>query len=175
VAVAGLISCLVAAAARAASAAIEDFFGAYEGQSISASEDRLEIRDLAVVIEPRERGFNVKWTTVIHRSADAVDRVKYSIDFEPSRRADVYRSGMRKDMFGNRIPLDPMAGDPYVWARIRGRTLSVFALVIVEDGGFEMQVYDRTLTPTGLDLEFHRMRDGTEIKRISGRLKKMER
>ena len=27
---------------------------------------------------------------------------------------------MRADVFGNAVPLDPLAGDPYMWARLEG-------------------------------------------------------
>ena len=82
---------------------------------------------------------------------------------------------MKTNVFGGRVALDPLKGDPYVWARITGDTLTVFALLITEDGDYEMQVYDRTLTPKGLDLVFLRTRHGKEpalIKAILTRINK---
>jgi hypothetical protein len=37
-----------------------------------------------------------------------------------------------------------------------------------------MQVYDRTLTETGLDLTFSPIRDGEQLKLIKGTLKKVK-
>ena len=57
-------------------------------------------------------------------------------------------------MFGHFTPLDPMAGEPYLWAHLSDDTLTVQALLITEDGGYEIQTYERRLAPHGLDLTF---------------------
>ena len=69
--------------------------------------------------------------------------------------------------------LNPLKGDPYVWARQEGGTLTVYAMVITEDGSYEMQQYDRKLTEDGLDLAFSRIRDGEQLKVIKGTLKRV--
>jgi len=45
---------------------------------------------------------------------------------------------MRKDVFGNRALNDPLKGEPYVWARMRGDTLTVYALIVTPDGSYDM-------------------------------------
>jgi hypothetical protein len=75
---------------------------------------------------------------------------------------------MRKDLFGQAVPLDPLEGDPYVWARIDGDTLSVHALLITETGGYELQAYNRTLIEGGLRLEYSRVRDGKVLRTVTG-------
>ena len=62
------------------------------------------------------------------------------------------------------MQLDPMAGEPYVWARIDGDTLSLYSIYVTENGGYEIQQYDRTLAEGGLDLKFSSVRNG-EIQR----------
>ena len=47
-------------------------------------------------------------------------------------------------------------------------------MMVTGDGGYEMQVYDRTLTATGLDLTFSRIRDGEQFKLIKGALTKVK-
>jgi hypothetical protein len=79
---------------------------------------------------------------------------------------------MHKDMFGQSEPLDPIKGEPYFWADIHGATLTVRALLIGDDGGYEIQVYRRTLTPDGMALKFTRNRNGTELKTIYGLLQR---
>jgi hypothetical protein len=174
-----LASLALAAAGPAplAAAAVDrppkDFFGEYEGESISETEDGLSARDLSVKIEPwRGQGFTVDWTTVIH-AAGGTRRQSYSIDFQPSPRAGIYGSAMRKDLFGGKAPLDPLKGEPYVWARIDGDTLTVYSLLITEEGGYEIQEFDRTLTEGGMRLDFTRIRDGEKLRTIKGTLKRV--
>jgi hypothetical protein len=55
-----------------------------------------------------------------------------------------------------------MKGEPYVWARVIGDTLTVYSLFVDADGGYELQQFDRTLTEGGLNLEFSRISNGTQ-------------
>ncbi len=71
-------------------------------------------------------------------------------------------------MFGNAVPLDPLKGDPYVWARVHEDSLTVYALHVLEDGGYEMQTYARTRIPEGLDLKYSRVRDGEILRTVNG-------
>lgn len=154
-------------------ARIEDFFGTYEGEAIADNEAGLTVRDIGVVIQPLERGFNITWTT-LKRGADDENgekkRKTYSINFSPTTRDGVFASAMRTDLFGKSIPLDPFKGDPFVWAAMRGETLTVYALHITDDAGYELETYDRTLTDTGLHLELSRVRKGLHLKYIAGEL-----
>ncbi len=160
--------------ARAESAArIDDFFGVYEGTAVSRNEEGITTRDLGVEIKPTNDGFNLKWTTVIPKSSGRIKRSEYSIDFERTKRRNIYESAMRTDMFGNRIPLNPLDGDPYVWATLNGQTLTVHALIITDDGTYEMQTYDRTLEENGIHLEFQRVRSGLNMRYITGTLKRV--
>jgi archaellin len=168
------VAVLWAAGAMAADRAIEDFYGEYAGRSISASADKLKTRDINVEIKEIRRGFNVAWTTVTLREGKKATRKSYSIDFKKTKRGGIFQSAMRKDVFGNRAPNDPMRGDPYVWARLRGDTLSVYALIVTGDGSYDMQVYNRTLTANGMVLEFKRFLEGQEVKSIKGELARIK-
>ncbi len=156
----------------AADAPIEAFFGTYVGTMISASDAGLTKRDLGVSIERGDAGFSVNWTTITRKPDGRFKRKAYFINFRPTRRPGIYASAMKTDKFGGRVPLDPLAGEPYVWARIGGQTLTVFALLITDDGGYEMQVYDRTLRDKGLDLKFSRFANGKALREITGFLAK---
>ena len=48
-------------------------------------------------------------------------------------------------------------------------------MLVTDDGGYEMQVYDRTLTGDGMDLNFTRVRDGKTLKNITGSLLKFSK
>lgn len=151
---------------------IADFYGRYVGQSISGETMGLSARDLAVTIKSHKRGFVIDWTTVIHKRGGKVSRKSYSILFHPTQRGHIYRSLMVRDPFGNLVPLDPMRGQPYVWARVLGDTLSVFMMLITDDGGYEIQAYHRTLTADGMKLRFTRQHEDKTLKVVVATLKK---
>lgn len=149
---------------------IAAFFGEYEGEAVTDHDGEIKKRDLRVKISPNNNGFTVNWISVTKRSDGKLKRKEYSIDFHPTRRGGIYRSGERRDLFGNPVPLDPMQGDPYVWARVHENTLTVYALHVLEDGGYEMQTYARTRIPEGLDLRYSRVRDGEILRTVNGTL-----
>jgi hypothetical protein len=82
---------------------------------------------------------------------------------------------MRPNYFGGWVPLDPMKSEPYIWARIKEATLTVYAMHVIDDGSYEMQTYDRTLTKEGMRLDFTRIRADGKVKKISGVLKRMKK
>ena len=164
---------ILVATVEAAPADFEAFFGEYEGQAIT-NHGELRKRDLRVKISPYENGFTVNWISVTRKANGKLKRKEYSINFHPTRRSNIYRSGERKDLFGNAVPLDPMKGDPYVWARIHEDTLTVYALHVLEDGGYEMQTYERRRVPGGLDLKYSRVRDGEILRTVRGTLAEVE-
>ena len=170
------LSLLLAAAAAFGARSLSDlepFYGEYQGEAISDTGGDLDKRDLRVNIEPRPDGFAVEWISVSRRANGEIRRRQQEIEFVPTGRKDIFRSAMRKDMFGNRIPLDPMSGDPYVWARIEGQTLIVNMLLVLEDGGYELHTYRRTLIPQGLHLEFTRIREGQVFRTVTGTLRRV--
>ena len=48
----------------------------------------------------------------------------------------------------------------------------MFNIIINDDGGYEMQVYHRTLTDDGMRVEFQRIRDGAAQRTVTGVLKR---
>lgn len=161
--------------AVAADARLERFFGDFTGRSIQSKSDQgLEPRDLDVKISPHGKGFIIGWTTVIYRAKQPT-RKTYSVEFSRTERAGIFASAMRRDVFGHDEPLDPLHGDPYVWARLSGDTLTIFALLITSEGGYEIQTYDRTLTDDGLELRYTRDRDGKILPPVTGSLKRLTR
>ena len=151
----------------------ERFFGDYVGEAISETAGELEQRDLRVAINPIDDGFSINWIAVTTKSSGKVKRKEYTVNFKPSGRENIYRSAMRTNLFGQAVPLDPLKGDPYVWSRIVGDELRVHALLIREDGGYELQSYNRVLTTFGLDLYYSRIRDGEVMRIVTGTLKRL--
>ena len=169
--VAGVIA---AGPSLAALSSIEPFFGRFEGKAIVEGDDTTTSRDLAVVIQPDGERFRIDWTTATRQADGDVKRKAYSIAFEPTKRPGIFRSTMRADMFGNQVPLDPLKGDPYVWCRVAGRVLTLYSLQITDDGGYDLQVYERTLVGEGrMSLRFTRLREGEPPKELTAILKKV--
>ena len=169
----GCLLCLPRAAVAVDSSAYARFFGDFEGTAISDTRGEIGKRDISVSIGPYESGFYVQWVSTTYKASGRQKKKEYAISFEPSSRAGIYRSAMRKNMFGQIVPMDPMKGDPYVWATIEEDTLTVFALHITEDGGYEMQTYIRTLVEDGMSLEFSRIRNGEPLRTVTGKLERV--
>ncbi|WP_157598671.1 hypothetical protein [Tateyamaria omphalii] len=153
--------------AGGARADIAPFVGAYSGSAEVVQVDGTSVpRDMSVEISETREGFTVTWTSVTYRASGKVSEKSYTVDFVPSGRGQVYAAAQKKNVFGHEVQLDPMKGEPYVWARIDGTTLTVFSLFVDVDGGYNLQQYDRTLTGGGLDLRFQTIRDGRILRAV---------
>lgn len=154
---------------------ISAFLGRYVGKTLMQSDKDVTIRDLDVMIEKAKNGgFTVEWSTITYRADKTQKKSNFKVTFQDTRREGVFGSAMRRNKFGKAIPLDPLKGEPYVWSRIDGNTLTVNMMLITAAGSYEIQTYDRTLTDDGLDLRFFRVRDGKSLKEIRAKLKRVK-
>lgn len=165
---------LCGCAATSHADAIDPFVGSYVGETRDVRGGSEVKRDLSVDVSKTGDGFRVQWKTTKFSPSGKAKTKSYDIEFVPSERRNVYSSAMKTNVFGGRVPLDPMKGDPYVWARIDGRVLIVHALLITERGDFEVLTYRRRLVEDGLVLEFDRMGHGSERRRIEARLERVD-
>ena len=156
----------LALAGAPALADIAKFFGSYTGTAKVSVSGKTEDRDMGVVITETDKGFQVKWTSIIRKADGRVKTNEYTIGFVRTQRDGIYSSAMKSNVFGKAVPLDPLKGDPYVWSRLSGDTLSLFSMLIDENGSYTVQEYHRTLTEGGLDLDYRRLEAGEEIKMI---------
>jgi len=157
--------------AEARDLSIKAFFGLWKGNAVSESEIsvhfRVTARDLDVEVQPfRENGFTLRWATVQRQEGNpnAPSEVlkEAVVNFDP----DPTRPGVWLGTGGS----DPRAGEPIYWARIEEQTLVTYIFGIQQGGEAEVQVYRRTLTGNGMDLDFTRTVDGEAIRRARGRL-----
>jgi hypothetical protein len=170
---AALLISLLMLACFPARADISRFVGDYVGTAEVVEADGTAVpRDMSVTIAEQKGGFQVEWTSTTYRSDGRVSEKSYSINFVPSVRDGIYAAAMQRNVFGHEVQLDPMKGEPFVWARIEGDTLSVFSLYVAPDGGYEIQQFDRTLASGGLDLKFSRVRNGEIQRTVSSYLVK---
>ena len=167
------LGALPGAAQEGGRAEIADFVGEYVGEAEVVSADGSSARrNLSVTIAATKDGFSVAWTTVTVKPSGDSKEKSYEIMFLPSDREGIFAAAMKRNVFGHAVQLDPMKGEPYVWGRISGDTMTVYSLFVDDHGGYEMQQYDRTLTEGGLKLEFDRFRNGETLRSVSAFLKR---
>lgn len=158
---AAVFALLIAALPARANDLIAPFVGDYTGSAVMVAADGTEIpRDMNVSIRSAKSGFTVEWTSTTRKPDGRLKSKSYSIDFLPTERDGVYSAGMRRNVFGHAVQLDPMKGEPFVWGRIQGDMMTVFSLFVDENGDYEIQQFDRTLTEGGLNLKFTDWRNG---------------
>jgi hypothetical protein len=152
---------------------MEHFLGEYQGVSI---EDPSEIwlpADLDVSIQPDDNGFIMEWATVTKESNGKVDRQKNVVRFQSTKRHNVFAS-MKRDVFGGWVPFNPFTGDPFLWARYLDSTLTVYAMIIMDTGAHDMQIYRYTLTLGGLSINFKRVRNEESLQVVNGILQRVK-
>ena len=152
----------------------QPFLGDFVGQVVYAGPAGLAKRDLEVSVRRERGGFSLKWTTISQKSSGKLKRAEHFVAFAPAKRPGFYAATDRINRLGVRIPIDPLAGDPQVWAKINGKTMTVYAVLITDDGKHEVQTYERTLVPGGMELNFSRVRDGKPLKAITAKLQSKE-
>ena len=164
-----------AQAAEAGGASLEPFFGSYVGVAEVDNLDGGEARqrDMDIVIEPyQEGGFRINWINVTlvdgKRAVLGVERRVQTVLFEPAEDHDFFVEAQAANPFRERAETRPMRGDPVRWASLDDQGLHVYSFVVLEDGRYELQIYDRTLTDIGLDIRFQRIVDGEVVRRITG-------
>jgi hypothetical protein len=170
------LACLLPEAElRAAPNDLKPFFGSYVGVATVEDTKTGEIgqRDMDIVIQPyRDGGFRIDWINVTlvdgRRDLPGVERRVQSALFEPIEDRDMYVEVAAENLFQEREETQPMRGDPVRWASIDGPRMHVYAFEVLEDGTYELQIYDRVLTEKGIDIAFQRIVDGEVMRRISG-------
>lgn len=167
-----VLTVLTAGAGHAENLPPRAFFGTFQGSGYAENRDSIyfgtTVRDLDVVIAASGNGFSVTWTTVIRSGGDPnnpdVKRKAQTVTFSPSGQPGVYRGTPSGD---------PLAGNPYVWARLEKSTMTVYIMTISPNGAYEMQSYARTVSGTGMDLVFTRIRDGEPVREAKAKLIKL--
>jgi hypothetical protein len=174
-AAAALIALILASPAGARAASLEPLFGTYVGVAEVEDIARGEVRqrDMDIVIEPyKQGGFRIQWVNVSlvdgKRAAPGVERRVQTVLFEPAQGRGFFIEAAENNPFREREETRPMRGDPVRWASLDDQGLHVYSFVVLEDGSYELQVYDRTLTDIGLDIHFQRIVDGELMREITG-------
>ena len=172
-AIIGLAILVLAAplSAQAQTLSPDAFYGHYQGSGIAENEDSLyfgvTVRDLDVRIGPEADGFYVEWTSVIRGGGDPnnpdVRKRSARVAFSPSGKPNVFTS---------KSATDPLAGG-LIWARILDQTLTVNVMRVSDNGSYTVQTYNRTLSGTGMILNFVNTADGEPLRQVEARLVKV--
>jgi hypothetical protein len=169
----GLLAIAGLAGGKAAAAELSDFFGTYVGNAQELDDTEPMARDMDIVIEPfHDDGFQIHWITVTkvngRRDVPGVDRTLQSVFFEPAADRNFFVEVEADNPFRERESKAPMSGHAVRWASLEDDTLHVYSFVVLEDGRYELQIYDRMLTEAGLDIVFRRFDDGELVRQIKG-------
>jgi hypothetical protein len=162
--------------ALAAREDLSRFFGSYVGvaEVVDLATGEREQRHMDIQITPHDRyGLRVDWVNVTlvdgRRDVPGVQRRLQSVLFQPADGRDFLVEAAEGTPFRERERMRPMQGDPVRWAAVEGDRLHVYSFLVLDDGRYELQVYDRVLTDEGLDILFERIVDGEVLRRITGR------
>lgn len=165
------LSLLLVMAQSVAAHEVSDFFGRYTGTvELIHADGAADRRDVTVEISATDRGFRVHWGSVSEKEDGRRKEKFYEVEFLPSGRSGIFAAAMQRNVFGHEVQQDPMKGRPYVWARLVGDTLTVFSMFIDQNGDYEMQQYDRSLTAEGLHLTFKSHRNGLPLRSLEAEL-----
>ncbi|HEX7005542.1 MAG TPA: hypothetical protein VF274_00245 [Alphaproteobacteria bacterium] len=150
---------------------IKAFRGNWTGSAVSNNRDSIyfgvTIRDLDFTLEGDDQAFTVHWTTVMRRGGTPdrpnIRRKETTVRFVPAASPGVWR-GVESG--------DPLAGKDTIWGRVRGRSLILYFLDITDTGTYALSRYVRTLSGSGMDLEFTLIVDGEPVRTVRGKMVK---
>ncbi len=164
-------------ASLADDATIGQFSGGWRGAEVNASGGlALTPQDLDIRIRPDNDGFRIDWTGFARRDDGQLTREKVEASFSPTDRPGVFAfSPGGKSLLG-RLFADPATGNPLkgetlLWARLEGKTLTIYSLAVNSRGGFDLDRYARTLTEDGMTVRYTRRIENEHVLTIEGRLK----
>jgi hypothetical protein len=175
----GLLALAGLTCGKTLAAELSDFFGTYVGNANETGDSEPMARDMDIEIRPfHDEGFQIHWITVTkvdgRRDVPGVERTVQSVFFEPAEGRDLFVEVEADNPFREREAKVPMSGHAVRWASLGDSTLDVYSFVVLEDGRYEFQIYNRVLTDVGLDIMFRRFDDGELVRQIKGHTVRMD-
>lgn len=158
---------------------VAPFLGTFVGSGTAENlaEGERETRDLDVTVTPfQDDGFTINWITVIlgesgDRTGPDVKRREVTENFLPVEdKENLFVLAPDGGLFQKSETPDLLSGEAVRWAAIDGNTMIVYSLAIEAAGSSELQVFRPSLTQTGMDISFVRLRDDEIVVRMKGEL-----
>lgn len=148
--------------------AIADFYGTFEGEGSTLSEegttgpnDRVAYVEIAAV----EDGFSVAWTTLM------LNEPQPSLTEGRVKTAELIFKPAGENVWHSTKNGKPGDGKPWSWARLDGDTLIITTLLLRANGTYDITSYERTLKSKDLmELRFTRFKDGDITRRVKADL-----
>ena len=172
------VQCALAAEGEVA---LKSLMGTYLGRATvkDLETNQAEQREIDVEISPfKGNGFRIRWVNVTlvdgRRDVAGVKRRVNESAFTPGKGKNLFVEVPENTVFGEREEVTPMGGDTVRWAVLDAAGLHLYALVVLEDGRYELQTYSRRRTATGIDLYYERVVDGKRLRSIEGKAIKVE-
>lgn len=158
------------------------FFGTYVGSadSVDMRSGATERRDMDVVVSAHKNGgFKIRWINVTRvngrRDVPGIIRRVAEAIFEPAEDdRDLFVGVSAYSPFRTREQGEFVSGDPLRWAVVDGDEMHLYTFVVLEDGRYELQRYDRRLTDIGMEVIYNRFVDGVLRRVITGRTIRVE-
>lgn len=154
---------------------LSPFLGSYVGRATVENliTGEKQQRDLDITVVPyRKHGLRIDWITVGlvdgRRDVPGVRRWSQTALFEHEDGKNYMVEAGTSDLFRERQATLPIEGDPVRWTRVDGNVLHTRSFMVLEDGRYELQVYQRILTDIGMDIRFERIVDGEIVRRVTG-------
>lgn len=155
------------------------FYGEWRGVEVTVEDGDADLgataEDLNVRIAPDDSGFRMSWTALSRKQSDG-PLVRHPVEarFAPADRPGVFvfdpeQSSFLLRLFGDPSTSNPLEGEPLLWVRLEGQTLSVYGLSITPEGGFDLYQHVRTLTGDGMTVR-HTHRTERGVVTLEGRL-----
>jgi hypothetical protein len=175
----GLVAMAGPTGGEALAAELSDFFGTYVGNAQELGDADAAARDMDIVIQPfHDDGFQINWITVTkvdgRRDVPGVERTVQSVLFEPAEDGNFFVEVEADNPFREHETKLPMSGHAVRWASLDDDNLRVYSFVVLEDGRYELQIYNRALTDIGLDIVFQRFDDGELVRQVKGSTVRVE-
>jgi len=163
-----LVLAISIAGAQAADSPIKPFIGEYKGEAVSKNRDSIYfgtgLRGFGVKIVKEGDGFALTTTNTRRRGGKNKTKTA-TLNFFPASRPGVFKSKQSGEVAD---------GKPYIWAEVKAQTLSIYILATQEDGGYDLLIYKRTLIEGGLKVTFRRIRDGSPVRIVFGRARRLK-
>ncbi|WP_340150424.1 hypothetical protein [uncultured Sneathiella sp.] len=158
------------ATAMAKDLPISAFKGDWRGNAVSESNVSVSFpitsRDIDVNIKPTAEGdFSITWRTLLRQKGTPGDPTEVlketTLTFVKTDKGNVWKDSNSGDVY---------AGDTVSWAQLEKQTLTIYVMAISASGGYDMQIYKRTLTGVNMQLDFTAIRDGAIRRTAKGQL-----
>lgn len=161
-----MLALIGASPAQSAQTDLGRFAGAYVGETITQGGETMELGDLHLRLKVRGDGFVADWRSLA--DPDESEEHHHNVTFVLSHRDNIYVAVLGCDMFGNRVPLDPMRGGPFMWASIEEARMNLYVMKIGARGTHDLRIYRYRLEGEKLALSFERHRDEKRVQVVLG-------